>query len=214
MFTDGRIKPNGCWTDEAERPMLPTIAQDEQGGGGNRRKAVSRSPLHPAGASPYRSANNMKIFSFLFLAALLAAGCSDRIDSRYDREFELNEVTFDTEAMQKIQTMSGFTIPENSRGLNFAYRPPMDPEFAAQIEIPPASKETVLKQIEGREGQAIKSSGGLPDRVSWWPRTPEIVLAERQIFKSDSKTSDNGYFHAILTRESDRFILYINYHAP
>lgn len=156
----------------------------------------------------------MKLLGLLLLAVLFAAGCSDSIDSRYDHEFELNELTFDTEAMEQIQKMSGFTIPENSRGLNFAYRPPMDPEFAAQIEIPPASKETVLKQIEVREGQAIKSSGGLPDKVSWWPRTPENVLSEKRIFKSDSKTSNNGYFHVILTRENDKFILYINHHTP
>lgn len=153
----------------------------------------------------------MKLLPVLFLAVLFFAGCTD---SRYDHEFELNEVTFDTEAMQEIQKMSGFNIPENSRGLNFAYRPPMDPEFAAQIEIPPTSKETVLKQIEGLEGQAIKSSGGLPEKVSWWPRTPENVLSEKQVFKGDSKTANNGYIHALLTRENDKFILYINYHTP
>lgn len=96
----------------------------------------------------------MKLAGLLLSAMLFAAGCSDGIVSRYDHEFELNAVTFDAEAMEQIQKMSGFTIPENSRGLYFAYRRPMDPEFAAQIEIPPASNETVLKQIEPREGQA------------------------------------------------------------
>jgi hypothetical protein len=71
----------------------------------------------------------------------------------------------------------------------------------------------VLKQIEGRKGQAITSSGGLPEKISWWPHIPENVLSEKRVFKSDS-TPNNGYFHAILTRENDKFILYINYHTP
>jgi hypothetical protein len=153
----------------------------------------------------------MKPIVTLILALLFFLGCSD---NRYYHEFELDELSFDADAMHKIQKMSGFHIPENSIGLNFAYKPPMDPGFAAKIEIPPTGKEAVLKQIELIAGQVITSSGGLPERVTWWPTSPENVLATKQVFNGDPQAGTIGYFHAIFAREKEKYILYLNYHTP
>ncbi len=68
----------------------------------------------------------MKIAIYFFLTALFVNGCNE---SRWYREFELDEKTFDSEAMQMIRRDTGFNLPEGVRGLNFRYSPPIDPSF-------------------------------------------------------------------------------------
>jgi hypothetical protein len=158
-----------------------------------------------------KRSNIIKHPVFIITAALIVIGCSDR---KHDRQFELDELSFDGETMHTIESMSSFTIPQGSRGLNFAYKPPVDPGFAARLEIPALSRESVMKQIEGIEGQATVASGAPPLHVTWWLSKRENVLAEKQAFNGSGKSSKTGYHHAILTKEGAKLILYLHYHTP
>lgn len=145
----------------------------------------------------------MKAILNYLLIALLASGCSD---SRWFREFELDETNFDSEAMQMVKDDTGLVLPEGARGLNFRYSPPIDPSFVARIEIPREAREMVLKQIELIQNEEINISGGPSVKVTWWPPKKAVVIIDRQCTQSDS-----DYFRAILTLESDRTILYVDH---
>ena len=146
----------------------------------------------------------MKVVIAVFLVLLSLAGCSD---FRWLREFELDERTFDSEAMQMISKDTGLVLSDDARGLNFRYCPPIDPAFVARIEMPRESRDQVLKQIEAIQDQDINISGGIGERVEWWPPPKDRVIIDRQGIQSDG-----DYFRAALTQEDNRIILYV-YHA-
>src|SRR4051812_34612660 len=82
----------------------------------------------------------MKRLCILLSLITFVAGCRE---SRYDRAFELDNSTFDAEAMQMIHDDTGLLVPAGARGLNFAYKPPIDPAFLARIAIPADSRKSV-----------------------------------------------------------------------
>ncbi len=137
------------------------------------------------------------------LAALLLSGCSD---SRWLGEFELDEKSFDSEAMQMVKDDSGLTIPSGARGLNFRYSPPIDPSFVVRIEIPEGSKDNIVAQIESIQNKEINISGGPGEKVNWWPPPTEVAIIDRQCHQADG-----DYFRAIVTEEEGRTILYVSH---
>jgi hypothetical protein len=143
-----------------------------------------------------------RILIVLF-AALLLSECSD---SRWLKEFELDEKSFDAEAMQMIKDDSGLTIPAGAKGLNFRYSPPIDPSFVARIEIPKDSRGKIIAQIEAIPDEKIDISGGPGERVTWWPPVVETVIMDRQCTQADG-----DYFRAILTEENGKTILYVSH---
>ena len=138
----------------------------------------------------------------LFATALLSS-CDD---SRWLREFELNENSFDAEAMQMVRDDSGLTIPGGAKGLNFRYSPPVDPSFVARIEIPEASRTKIVSEIEAISNEEINISGGPGAKVGWWPPVGVKVIIDRQCHQTDG-----DYFRAILTEEDGRTILYVSH---
>ena len=126
-------------------------------------------------------------------------------DSRYCNDFELDEKTFDQEAIQRLQEDSGFTLPAGARGLNYAYHAPMDPGFAAKFEVPATSKEEVANRILQMRNDEMHVSGAFGPRFPWWAQPKDKVLCAR--FQNNERTS----LHAILTEEQDRIFLYLNW---
>ena len=144
----------------------------------------------------------MKI-KHLILLSLLFIGCSD---SRWYHEFELNESTFDSEAMQMVIDDSGLNLPDGSIGLNFRYRPPIDPAFIARIEIPMEAQNDIEKQIESIPSEKINISGGLRETTGWWLPSDESIIIDRQTHQPD-----NDYFRAVLTTKDQRIFLYVDH---
>lgn len=145
----------------------------------------------------------MKNVLFFILTFLLLIGCRD---SRWFREFELDEKTFNSEAMQMVIRDTGLDLPEGVRGLNFRYSPPIDPAFVARIEIPKEARFHVQKQIEAIKNQDIDLSGGPGKKVAWWPPPQKKMVIDRQLIQADG-----DYFRAALTQEDKRIILYVEH---
>jgi hypothetical protein len=134
---------------------------------------------------------------------LAIVGCSD---SRWYHEFELDEATFDDEAMEMVAKDSGITIPDRARGIHFSYKPPIDPAFLAVIEIPEEAAQEVIGQIDAIKDTAVPSStGGLDEKNSWWTPTVGQVLIDRSTFDSGRS------LRAVLTRQNGRLLLYIDH---
>ena len=55
-------------------------------------------------------------------------------------EYNLDENSFDAEAMVKIEQESGLDLPDDAKGLAFCHIPPIDPIVFAKIEIPARGK--------------------------------------------------------------------------
>lgn len=141
---------------------------------------------------------------FLLLSAVLfITGCGD---SKYYHAFELDQSTFDADAMKMIRDDTGLVIPEGARGLNFAYKPPIDPAFLARIEIPAASRQSVEAQLAALKDNRVESSGGLATRIPWWKPTQVKVIVDKQVLYPNGKS-----LHAILTIEGETLILYIDW---
>ncbi len=166
-------------------------------------RAARSAPL-PVVSDGRRS--KMKILLLLF-AVLGLIGCGDGSDSRYYHSFELDESTFDAEAMQMIERDTGLDIPDNARGLNFAYKPPIDPAFLARIEIPAESLELMKKQLDVLKEKKIGTSGGLRERTPWWRPSQGTILIDKQVWDS----SDGSLLHTVLATEDGKFILYIDH---
>jgi hypothetical protein len=146
----------------------------------------------------------MKIKQLILVtASMLFIGCSD---SRWYRAFELDESTFDSEAMQMVENDSGLDLPNGSTGLHFRYRPPIDPAFIAQIEIPKDAKDDIRKQIESMPNEEINVSGGLRESTAWWRPSDESVIIERQYYRAE-----NEYLKVVLTDKDQHMFLYVDH---
>lgn len=167
-----------------------------------RNKKLLTDALSCAG-EPVRSEDDLKPVSCCVLAVLVLIGCGDL---RYAGEFELDEQTFDADAMQMIVEDSGLTIPKGARGLNFRYSSPIDSSFVARVEIPQEARDSMLKQIDSIQNEDINISGGPGEKVDWWPPPRESIIVDRQC-----RHSDGDYFRAALTDEDHQVILYVNH---
>jgi hypothetical protein len=132
---------------------------------------------------------------------LAVVGCGGRRDLT---EYSLDEKSFDSEAMAKIQTESGITLPVGSKGLALYHIPPIDPIVFAKIQVPNNAQEPLTKQIESLKKIEFPNDFAY-DRCDWWPPDPShIVLPKR--------ATSNGYYVELhLVKEKDKFILYIQY---
>lgn len=135
---------------------------------------------------------------------MLVSGCGK---TRWAREFELDDKTFDSEAMTMVETDSGLKLPAGAKGLNFHYKPPIDPAFVAKIEIPTDSREKLQKEIEAIKNESINVSGGLATRVKWFAPSAGAILAERECWKDGRPP----YLRVILTQEGGRYFLYVDH---
>jgi len=121
-------------------------------------------------------------------------------------EYSLDERSFDSEAMVKIEEESGIELPDDAKGLAFHHIPPIDPIWFAKIQLPATSQDSITKQIE-----ALPSSGTqfpkdfANERCGWWPTAMQEVIL--------SKHADNNgsYLDMYLVKEKDDLILYIIY---
>ena len=141
----------------------------------------------------------MKLF-LAILAVLLLAGCD-----KYAHKYELDERSFGPDTLKEIEQDSGITLPTGARGLHYFYKPPIDPGFAAKIELPVESKDEVLRRISAIKQESVSVSGDLGPRFPWWVSARASVLLDRQ-----SRTKDT-YLHAILTDEEGRMFLYLEW---
>ena len=131
----------------------------------------------------------------------LLAGCG----SSGLREYELNETSFNAETLQMIQADSGVTLPKGTRGLNFYYKPPIDPAFVAKLQIPKDSTEAMVQQISAIKPEQINISGELGPRKDWWVPKDAKILVDRQ------SSPKGNYLRTTVTTEGDRTILYVEW---
>jgi hypothetical protein len=128
-------------------------------------------------------------------------GCSAHRDLT---AYSLDEKSFDSEAMTKIQTESRLTLPDGVKGLAFMHIPPIDPIVFAKIHIPGDAQESLTKQIEALKTIEFPNDFAY-ERCAWWPPPPEhIVLSKR--------ATSNGYYVELhLVKENEQLILYVQY---
>ena len=137
------------------------------------------------------------------LAICLAVGCNGYRDLT---EYTLDEDSFDTEAMAKIERESGLDLPGDAKGLAFHHKPPIDPIVFAKIRIPYDSRELIEKQIESLNFSGTHFPEDFAnDMCKWWPTSLENVMLSKEAF-------NNGYYVELyLAKEEGDIILYIKY---
>lgn len=144
----------------------------------------------------------MKNIIYILLLILTFATCTN---DRWFSEFELNEKTFDSDAMQYIEEISGLDIPKKSKGLKFYYKPPIDPCFIAKIEISQKDKNTIEKQLATFD--AIDNAPGENwSFKDWWPKNMGDIIVMNIYYREE-----NGYFFSYLVKENGRVILYLKH---
>jgi hypothetical protein len=142
----------------------------------------------------------MKYRSLIFILLLLVIGCS-----KYDRDFEIDERSFGNDTIQFIEQHSQIDLPTGARGLNFFYKAPIDPGFAAKIEIPSVSRDDMLGRLLKIKKEEVHVSGALGPRFKWWIPSQSKKLIDREGINNDC------YIHGILTEEEGRIIFYIEW---
>jgi hypothetical protein len=142
----------------------------------------------------------MKALLQLFLCALLFSACG-----RGHSDYELDETNFDAKTLQMIQSDSRITLPKGARGLNFYYKAPIDPAYAAKIEIPQSSKESIMRTLSAIKDETISVTNPLGPRMRWWFSKDAKILADRQA------TIGGNYLQMTLTDEGASVILYVEW---
>ena len=144
----------------------------------------------------------MKTFICMLSLIVTFVGCSN---AKWFSEFELNEKTFDSDAMQYIKEISGIDIPEEAKGLKFYYKPPIDPCFIAKIEIQKKDKQSIEKQLLTFD--AIDNAPGEDWYFrDWWPKKMKNIIISKIYYRKDS-----GYIFLYLINENEQVILYLKH---
>lgn len=146
----------------------------------------------------------MKRFVTLVLIAGCLLGCGDGL-----RDRELGPSNFDAATLREVEKEMGIKLPAGAKGMNYYYKAPMDPAFIAKIEIPADAKDGMLKQLSVLPHKPIRTSGGLPARISWWTPTDGKVLIEREFV--DGREI---YRRLFLTEKEDQWLLYLEWATP
>lgn len=142
----------------------------------------------------------MKLICMLAICVAVG-GCRGHRDYT---EYSLDEESFDSEAMAKIEQELGIDLPDDARGLAFHHIPPIDPIVFAKIRIPPAGRDSITRQIETLSGADFPKDFA-NDRCKWWPGKSEDVLLSKQAF-------NNGYYVELyLVKAENDIVLYIKY---
>ncbi len=139
----------------------------------------------------------------MIFVCLAAIGCDGYRDLT---EYNLDDTSFDAEAMVKIEQESGLDLPDDAKGLAFYHIPPIDPIVFAKIEIPATGQGLVAKQIRELTFRGTHFPKGFAnDRCKWWPTSLENVMLSKEAF-------NNGYYVELyLAKEEGDIILYIKY---
>jgi len=121
-------------------------------------------------------------------------------------DYELAGASFDAKTLQMIQSDTRVVLPVDARGLNFYYKAPIDPAYAAKIEISANSREGVIKALSAiKNDENIHSVESLGAKVTWWIPKDAKVLVDRQTFVG------SNYLRVTLTEEDAVVILYIEW---
>ena len=140
---------------------------------------------------------------YMLAICLAVVGCSGHRDLT---EYSLDEKSFDSEAMAKIEQESGIDLPDDAKRLAFHHIPPIDPIVFAKIQIPAAAQDSITKQVETLTFSGTHFPKDFANnRCQWWPTAPKELILSKQAF-------NNGYYVELyLVKEKDDIILYIKY---
>jgi hypothetical protein len=123
------------------------------------------------------------------------------------RIYELDSGSFDSKTLQRIQSDTGIVLPAGARGLNFYYKPPIDPAYIDKIEIPLKSKEDVIKTLSLiRNEDNLHTIESLGTKVRWW-----IPKGAKTLTDCQRLVGTGNYLHVMLTEENATVILYIEW---
>jgi hypothetical protein len=143
----------------------------------------------------------------LFVVAIMA-GCGAQSKKDFATNFELDASSFDPDSLKLVGQRTGVLFPEGSRGLNIINEGrQIDPSFAAKLELPSSSKQTVVHQIEQFPKKDVILVNPLAKEVSWWRSSQALIAVERQYFQGENLV------HAILCEENGKLILYLEWHS-
>ena len=124
---------------------------------------------------------------------------------RYYWEFELGVGEFDEDILQYIESETGLNLPEKIVGLNYRYKPPIDPAFIAKFEIPSDEINHIIDQVSDLKDEDYSSSGGLTTKVNWWFNSDSNILHQKKTILPTS------VLEVTITKERTKTILYIDY---
>ena len=121
-------------------------------------------------------------------------------------DYELAGASFDAKTLQMIQSNTRIVLPADARGLNFYYKVPIDPAYAAKIEISANSSEGVIKALSAiKNDENIHTVESLGTNVTWWIPKGAKILVDRQTFVG------GNYLRVTLTEEDAVVILYVEW---
>lgn len=122
------------------------------------------------------------------------------------RPYDLDTNSFDAEAMDLIRTKTGLDLPGNVKGLNSRYYPPIDPGFAARLEVPLSSRREILDLLSRVTDDSPAFARHYGSKLDWWiPENAPSVLVRRTSRRHDS------FLIVILAEDDQRLLLYIGY---
>lgn len=143
-------------------------------------------------------------FASILLIAFCLLGCG-----KGTSDYELGSADFGADTLHMVEKEMKLKLPAGAKGLNFYYKAPIDPAFIAKIEIPADAKEDIMKQLVTLPNKPIKSSGGLPERISWWTPTEGTVLHDRVFFDP----ANGQYRRSVLTEQGGILFLFLYWHT-
>lgn len=121
-------------------------------------------------------------------------------------EYDLDQHSYWGGILSEIQGETGLKLPAHTIGLNYHYKPPIDPIVFARLDIPESEEKLVRERIVSLPGSDFSVPQNFANDICpWWPARFNQVLIKRRIFY------DYYYKEFYLLHENDRLVLYLKY---
>ena len=146
-------------------------------------------------------------FAVCISLAVFTVWCFGHGWGREFRNYELDENSFKASDLKRVAEEIGIKLPPGCRGLNYYFKPPIDPAFIARIEIPMKSKEFVVQEFSRYQSDPPKYQveNYLSNRVTWWNPVERTPLFNKKY----SLESGSLFVEVFVVEEDNRCILYV-----
>lgn len=104
---------------------------------------------------------NLRTAILLCLTMIGMTGCG-----RHAREYELDSTNFDAATLREVEQKTGVKLPAGAKGLNYYYKPPIDPIHIARISIPAEAKDEMVSRLSALPHKPMDNSDGPTGRLS------------------------------------------------
>jgi hypothetical protein len=154
--------------------------------------------------------NRASIISGILVLCTVGLVCAGVVAWRMHYMFMDYTITgsqFDEQKLKMVEERCTVAFPKGTRGLKMFYKgSSFTPGLAAKIQIPMQDQMAIEGELNMKTTKSVHVIDGPSTKVRWWNAETGMLLVDKKYMGG---TDEMVQVHAILSKEGERLILYV-----